>query len=190
MIFYAIQFAAAAHSGQYRKGSRVPYIVHPIGVARTLLEIGCAEHVAVAGVLHDVVEDTHIKLVEVRVRFGRQVADLVEAASEPDRSLRWEDRKQHTIEFLGQAPEESLLIGLCDKLDNLRSIRQDLTLSGDEVWDRFRRPRESQQWYYESLSAVFARRVTSDPALRLVKDFQRELALVFPPPESGQDPAR
>lgn len=187
MIFEAIQFAAAAHSGQYRKGSRVPYIVHPIGVARALLEIGCAEHVAVAGVLHDVIEDTEVLVEELRVRFGRRVAELVHAASEPDRAAQWEDRKQHTIDFLRRAEEESLLIALCDKLDNLRSIRQDLTVTGEELWDRFRRPRESQRWYYESLAAIFLERIATEPAVRLVREFQHELALVFPPLSQGRE---
>ena len=180
MIFEAIQFAAAAHTGQYRKGTRVPYIVHPVSVARSLLEIGCSEQVAVAGVLHDVIEDTTVSLAEVRVRFGEHVARLVEGASEPDKHASWEDRKRHTIEFLDVAPEESLLIGLCDKLDNLRTIRQDLALEGEETWKRFRRPRESQRWYYESLGAVFTRRITLDPAVRLVREFNRELDVVFP----------
>ena len=185
MIFDAIEFAAAAHSGQYRKGSRVPYIVHPIGVSRALIEIGCEEQVAVAGVLHDVVEDTNVTLNDVRVRFGEYVARLVEGASEPDHQASWEARKRHTVEFLSQAPEESLLIGLCDKLDNLRSIRNDLTLAGEGIWELFRRPRDKQQWYYESLSEIFTRRVTREPAVRLVREFNRELALVFSDTEGG-----
>ena len=100
MIFKAIGFAVKAHSGQYRKGTKLPYIVHPLGVAKILIEYGCPEQLIVAGILHDAVEDTHVSLHEIKHLFGWDVADLVEAASEPDKSDTWENRKKHTIGML------------------------------------------------------------------------------------------
>jgi len=100
MIFKAIEFAAKAHAGQYRKGTRVPYLVHPLNVAKILIDSGCSDVVAVAGILHDTVEDTPITLDEIRKHFGQAVAELVAGASEPDKSDTWENRKKHTIEYL------------------------------------------------------------------------------------------
>ena len=101
MIFKAIEFAARAHSGQYRKGTKIPYIVHPLGVAKLLIEHGCPDHIVIAGILHDTTEDTPVTLEQIKDIFGLAVAALVEEASEPDKSDTWENRKKSTIQVLG-----------------------------------------------------------------------------------------
>lgn len=180
-IFEAIQFAAAAHAGQYRKGSPVPYIVHPMNVARTVLNAGGAEYVGVAAVLHDTVEDTPATLDDLRRLFGPRVADLVDGMSEPDKQGTWESRKRHTLAVLETAGEDLLLLALADKLDNIRSIREDLARRGESLWDVFKRPRESQRWYYESLAGVFRTRVAGTQAESLFHEFEREVRAVFGP---------
>lgn len=65
MIFEAIEFATKAHAGQYRKGTGIPYITHPLGVSKILIENGCPEHVIVAGILHDTIEDTPVTFEEI-----------------------------------------------------------------------------------------------------------------------------
>lgn len=190
LIFHAIQFASAAHAGQYRKGTRIPYLIHPLRVAAILLEAGCAEHLAVAAVLHDTVEDCFVSLEQIRRLFGARIAELVAGASEPDKSLPWEDRKQHTIEFLRTAGEDQLLVSLADKLDNIRSIREDLALHGELAWLRFRRGRDKQRWYYENLAAVFTDRCTTGIGARLAAIFASEVRAVFDhePARTGQAP--
>jgi (p)ppGpp synthase/HD superfamily hydrolase len=175
----AIQFAVAAHAGQKRKGTTIPYVVHPLAVGRILLMAGCAEPVAVAGILHDTVEDTPVTLDEIRSRFGEQVALLVKGASEPDKEAPWEDRKRHTLGLLETAPADMLLLSLADKLDNLRSIRVDFERQGERVWERFNRPRGQQEWYYRSLSTVFGRRLKDGPGRALCATFAQEVAKVF-----------
>ena len=73
-------FAARKHSGQVRKGTPAPYISHVIGVASLVLEVGGDEDLAIAALLHDVVEDCGgaSMLKEVRRRFGKRVAHVVE----------------------------------------------------------------------------------------------------------------
>lgn len=185
MLFDAIEFATRAHAGQYRKASRLPYIYHPLAVARSLLELGCAEEVVVAALLHDTVEDTPVTLDEVRATFGERVAALVEGASEPDKADSWENRKQHTIAFLEQAPVEVLLIACADKLDNARSILQDSVLLGEAVWERFKRPRAHQAWYYHSLVALFARRATDGPLAILSQQLAEVVRALFGEPPAG-----
>ncbi len=175
----AIAFAARAHSGQCRKGTRIPYIVHPLGVARILIQCGCPDHVVLSGILHDTVEDTPVTLEEIRQGFGCDVAALVDAATEPDRNDTWENRKKHTIGMVKTLSEEAAILVLADKLDNIRAIREDLEANGKAVWDRFKRPREWQKWYYESLAAAFAGRSADQQSQCLLKHFKTEVERVF-----------
>jgi len=103
---------------------KIPYIVHPLGVAKTLIEYGCPEHVIVAGILHDTVEDTPVTLNEIKETFGWHVAELVGAASETDKADTWENRKNHTVEMLKILSEEALILVLADKMDNIRAIER------------------------------------------------------------------
>lgn len=181
MIFDAIEFAAAAHRGQYRKGTLIPYLMHPLSAARTVIDAGCAEHVVAAAILHDVIEDTHHTVDEIRVRFGGRVAELVEACSEPNHLQdSWEVRKQQTVDTLSSTPDqEILMVAIADKLDNIRSIREDLALRGEETWKRFKRGREQQAWYYRSLSEAFTQGMATDAGRRLAVLFEQEVRLVF-----------
>lgn len=175
----AIEFAARAHSGQCRKGTRIPYIVHPLGVARILIQCGCPDPVVIAGILHDTVEDTPVTIEEIRQGFGRDIAALVDAATEPDKNDTWENRKTHTIGTVKTLSDEATLLVLADKLDNIRAIREDLEANGEAVWNRFKRPRELQQWYYESLAAAFAGRSADQQLQSLLKHFKTEVERVF-----------
>lgn len=178
-IFDAIEFAARAHTGQYRKGTRIPYIVHPLAVARILIEIEAPDDVILASVLHDVVEDTPVSLDEIHAAFGEGIAELVEAMSEPDRSDTWENRKRDTLEFLETAPQQVLLIKVADQLDNIRGIRQDYLVQGEAVWKRFNRGREKQKWYHEGLADIFSRRLTSPQGIVLAQEFDQHVRALF-----------
>lgn len=178
-VFEAILLAAQAHYGHCRKGTNVPYLVHPLNAAKILIEAGCPEDVVVAAVLHDTVEDTPLRPADIRRRFGEAVVRIVEGASEPDKSLSWEQRKEHTIEFLRSAPEDVLLVSCADKIENLETIRKDLEQAGEDLWKRFRRGREKQAWYYRSVLAVLQERLASGPGLALVSRLEKAVAAVF-----------
>ena len=100
-ITKAIEFSAKAHEGHFRKGSKIPYITHPLEVAKILGEaVNPKENEALicAGLLHDTVEDTDTSLETIRREFGEKVADLVASDSE-NKGLSWEKRKQNTRFF-------------------------------------------------------------------------------------------
>ena len=180
MIFKAIAFAAQAHTGQYRKGTKIPYISHPLNVAETLIRMGCSEQVVIAGLLHDTLEDTPVTEDTVQEMFGRDIALLVKSVSEPSkREYAWEERKAHTLKHLEAAPWEVLILSLADKLDNIRSIQNDHAMMGEQVWLRFKRPREKQQWYYKRLAGIFSERLIDDASLPLVSDYCALVRLVF-----------
>jgi (p)ppGpp synthase/HD superfamily hydrolase len=155
-IHLAIEFAARAHGDQKRKLGDLPYITHPMAVALMLSLAACPGEVIVAGILHDTLEDTPVTLEDIRRDFGPRVAFIVEGASELDKSLLWEERKRHTVDALRGAPLEVKMVVCADKLHNVLSIRRAVLEAGEEVWGRFRRGRERQEWYYRSLAGGLA----------------------------------
>ena len=175
LIFDAIEFAVKAHRGQFRKGSHLPYIVHPLGVGKILIEADCEDDVVVAGILHDTIEDTFVTVEDITINFGPHIAGIVDAISEPDKRDTWENRKHHTLEYLKTAPIDSLLVECADKLDNIRAIREDYLKLGDNLWVRFKRAKDKQKWYYLSLVDVFSNRIKESPQLTLLfKEFKKE----------------
>ena len=151
MVEKAIIFAAKAHDHQKRKGTDIPYITHPFAVGMLLQKEKCSEEVIVAGILHDTLEDTETTFEDLTEVFGLHVANLVQAASEKDKSLPWEVRKQQTIDMVKDATLEELQVIVADKYHNLKSIQSDLELFGDLIWQRFNRGKRDQHWYYASI---------------------------------------
>ena len=165
MIDDAIEFATKAHEGQFRKGTRRPYIVHPIEVADIVATMTKDEEVICAAVLHDTIEDCRgITKDILKLRFGSRVADIVMQESE-DKSCTWEERKGATISRLKNAPVEVQMIGLADKLSNMRDIDRDYPVAGDALWTRFRmQSKEALAWYYKSIRDVLEERFKGVPA--------------------------
>jgi (p)ppGpp synthase/HD superfamily hydrolase len=177
-LFDAVAFAVEAHGrvGHLRKGTRFPYVIHPIRVAWTLERHGYDDEVITAGLLHDTIEDTDVTAEEIAERFGDRVAKLVQAVSEEDKKASWEVRKTATIEKVATAGEDVLAILAADKLDNVRSIRDTLAERGEATWHIFNTGREDQAWYYRSLSDSFLAR---DPENDLFKTLAAEVEAVF-----------
>ncbi len=151
MLDDAMAVAALAHDGQVRKGTDIPYVIHPFGVGLMLAQAGYPEEIIAAGILHDTVEDTDITLDYLREHFGGKVADIVEGCSEPDKSAPWEERKHHTLEYLRHAQWEVRLVACADKVHNLRTMVAEHKRIGEEIWTRFNRGRAKQEWYYRGL---------------------------------------
>ncbi len=153
LIDAALIFAAQAHREQMRKGTGVPYIVHPVGVMLLLIQAG--EHdpeLLAAALLHDTLEDAGVTEDALRDQFGPRVAAIVAGASEPySRDELWETRKQHTVDYLRTAPREVRLVAAADKLHNLSSMVIDHAALGEGLWTRFNRGRPNIAWYYRSI---------------------------------------
>jgi guanosine-3',5'-bis(diphosphate) 3'-pyrophosphohydrolase len=150
----AMRFAAQAHDGQMRRGSNTPYFEHVAAVALILDRMGFAEDVVVAGLLHDVVEDTATSFEEVAARFGACVSALVRNCSEIKTDAEgnkrpWIDRKRDHLAAISEAPTKARAIFLADKLHNLISIELDLR-EKRPVWSLFHAEREQVLWYYRS----------------------------------------
>lgn len=155
----AFLFAAEKHSGQTRKASTIPYIAHLMGVASLVLEAGGDEDLAIAALLHDVVEDCGgvPMLKEVRRRFGKRVAAIVEGCTDADTDPKppWRERKEDYLRRLKTAAADTRLVSAADKLNNVRSILSDYRAIGESVWSRFNGGREGTLWYYRTLLEIF-----------------------------------
>lgn len=155
----AIVFATRAHSGTYRKGTNIPYIVHPIEAAAIVSTMTSDSDMIAAAVLHDVVEDTDATLEEIRFFFNDRIAKLVESESEDKRKdlppqETWMIRKMETLEFLRtQADRDAKILALADKLSNIRAIHRDQKTVGDQLWERFNEKRkEKHGWMYRQVA--------------------------------------
>ena len=164
----ALLYATHVHGGHVRKDTSTPYIAHLLAVAATVLEYGGDEDLAIAGLLHDSVEDAGgtARLDDVRNRFGARVARIVEACSDSladtargEPKAHWQDRKTRYLKDLEKADKDVLLVSLADKVHNARSILRDLKKPGihEKVWNRFNAPKKLQLWYYGKLADTFCK---------------------------------
>lgn len=181
-IHEAIIYAGDRHSGQVRKGTAIPYLVHPLEVMGILIENGCSEDVIIAGILHDVIEDTcndddsvrkSVKE-EIKTRFGETVLNIVNSESE-DKSKTWKERKQHTISELKNDSAEVQLVCCADKLSNILSIQADLILIGDKLWQRFNATKEDLKWYYKSIASG----LDKISGIKMVEELRNTVKAVF-----------
>ncbi len=198
----ALALAATAHREQLRKGSKVPYIIHPFHAAMILLRYQFPEDAIIAAVLHDVVEDTDISLAQIEAEFGGKVAQTVDQVSEkkvaaspggatgskPGEKLPWRVRKQEQLDRLSQADMLAAAVKSADALHNCHAMLRDLQEHGASLWDRFRGSHADQLWYYTSLAALLRNRLGGHPindeldaAVSELANWQRESAKALQP---------
>lgn len=146
----AITFATRCHKGQVRKSTNTPYILHPLETMQILHSMKAHTNLLIAGVLHDTLEDTDTTFDDLYSKFGEEVAFLVGECTE-DKEKSWQERKQHTIDYVATASLDVKMLVLADKLANIRAIVSDYKEIGDELWSRFNAPKEKQAWYYGTL---------------------------------------
>ncbi|MGD2178691.1 MAG: HD domain-containing protein [Anaerolineae bacterium] len=179
----ALQVAMLAHHQQMRKGSQLPYIVHPVHVSVILLRHGFATEVVIAGLLHDVVEDQGYDLAEIEGRFGLRVARIVEALTEQKRDARgerrpWDVRKREALQQMRGASREAVAVKAADTLHNACSFIQDLRREGPQVWQHFNRGPQSQLDYYRQILHVTEERLGNHPLAAELAEAVKKLAQV------------
>lgn len=160
----ALAVAINAHHGQSRKGTKIPYVSHPMAVASIALEYGADEDQAIAALLHDVLEDGGAHYAhEIEAQFGSRVLAIVQGCTDGVHDERgqkpaWQQRKEAYLAHLQNASEDVLLVSGSDKLHNARAILGDLQSTGLTVFDRFTAGQRGTLWYYSSLSNLFMSR--------------------------------
>ena len=179
----AVSFALEKHDGDVRKATRIPYLSHLLAVASLVIEDAASdptlderlEDIAVAAVLHDVVEDTPVSVSEVADRFGPEVARIVQACSDTERTPKppWRKRKEAYLKHLEEADQAVLCVALADKTHNARCIVNDATDLGPDFWKRFNAGPDQQIWYYTSVTEVLTRRRPGSAADELCRTVDR-----------------
>lgn len=157
IIDEALKIATLAHKNQFRKGSKIPYILHPMeaGVIAASLSMKnnqVDEEVVAAAILHDVIEDTDLSYQDLSNKFNEKVIRLVRLQSE-NKYKTWQERKEKTIEALKNNEDINFeIVTLADKLSNLRAIYRDYQILGDDLWERFNvNEKARHKWYYYSI---------------------------------------
>ena len=158
LVTQAMIFAAEMHDGAVRKGSRIPYIVHPMEAAAIAASLTDDPQVLAAAVLHDVMEDCGVPYEELVQRFGARTAQLVRADSQCLGELAgadWCTRKRAAIGRLACAERDLKLIVLADKLSNIRAICRDFQCEGVAMFAKFNQSdMRLHAWYYRSCAAL------------------------------------
>lgn len=182
----AIEVATIAHLGMVRKGDDLPYIIHPFSVAWILAGYTDDEDVAVAGLLHDILEDVpkeKYSAEDIRRDFGDKVLEIVRGVSEDkDSSITreeekrsWQERKEKYIENLRSDSQESLMVSAADKIHNLRSMMAAYETQGEKLWEKFNASKKEILWYQEAVLEVMKSRLKSGIVSELEKTIQEAI---------------
>lgn len=173
----ALRVAARAHEkqGQHRKGSDIPYIIHPMSVMLIAGQATDDEDVLIACLLHDVLEDVDSSIyseADMLRDFGERVLGIVRGVTKNGDLRSWRDCAEdylHQLEFV--AKDESLIVSAADKLHNLTSNVIDYKDTGEELWQRFTtKSADDQLWWYESVLTVLQRRRAPEQLTQQLED--------------------
>lgn len=156
-LLQAMETAAYIHRKQLRKGTRIPYISHLVGVMHICAQCGGGEDVIIAALLHDSLEDVpgEINAASIEQQFGARVLALVQFVTKDDSLPTWQERAEAYLQHIATAPpqlqqEVYLLVG-ADKLYNMQSIVLDPASTNPEFWQRFRSTPQQQLWWYHQV---------------------------------------
>ena len=180
LVSEAMIFATRAHDGALRKGTNLPYIVHPAEVAAIAATLTDDSEILAAALLHDVMEDCGVSEEELAGHFGTRVAQLVKSETQErggDPCETWLARKQGAVKRVAQGERSVKIIALSDKLSNMRAIHRDYDRDGERLFFRFHQHDKAlHAWYYRS----FARLLEGELGDTLAwKELAEHIAYVF-----------
>jgi myo-inositol-1(or 4)-monophosphatase len=177
----AYSYSAAAHKGQYRKGTKIPYFSHIITTMNYAFDLTDDLEILQAAILHDTMEDTDVTFKELEKNFGTRVAELVEQETENKRAElppneTWELRKKEGIEHVRDGSHDIKLIVLADKTANLESVVREWRIVGDKIWSKFNQPdKKKQEWYFRSMRA----QLTEFEGTKVLSSFDNYVSILF-----------
>ena len=170
----ALGWAAELHRRQQRKGKPVPYIAHLIAVSALIWEDGGDEDQAIAGLLHDAIEDAGVNASQIAARFGDRVAQIVVACTDTTGAVvaggekePWLLRKTRYIEHLQSAQPDALLVSAADKAHNARDMVLDARRDA-AMWSKFNAGLEGSAWYLLRLHQTFCHRLPGSRSVELL----------------------
>lgn len=146
-----------------RKGTDIPYIIHPVGVMMIASNVTDDEDVLIACLMHDVLEDVDEKTyneTQMREDFGDRVVSIVKDVTKNSNEPDWHKRSRLYLSYLEhKASDEAIIVSTADKIHNLLSILTDYETHGDAIWERFTtKSKADQLWWYQSILDVITKR--------------------------------
>ncbi len=166
----AVKFSVLAHQGQLRKGKSIAYVSHPLTVGIILARMGCSEELVIAGILHDVIEDTDYEKEDIEREFGKKVADLVSGVSEGNKKDSWTERKNKTLEKLKNSSEEVVKLKAADLLANMTDLCDDLKSEGGRAFTIFSVDSSKKIAGFQKLIQVIKMRLNQDPIIEKLEE--------------------
>lgn len=161
----ALILAATAHhkQGQMRKGTDIPYIIHPVGAMVIASGVTNDEDILIACLMHDVLEDVdtmHYDELDLERDFGLRVLSIVKDVTKDKDLLNWRDTAKAYLDHLEhKASTQALVVSAADKLHNLLSIVEDVKIHGRSVEQRFStKNMDDQIWWYTQVKNVLVKR--------------------------------
>jgi (p)ppGpp synthase/HD superfamily hydrolase len=172
----ALAFADQRHAGQMRGVDDLPFVTHPVEVARLLHEAGYSDEVVAAGVLHDVLEDTDAERSDLETRFGPDVAELVAAVSDDPAIEDEAERKAALRRQVAEAGECAAAVFAADKVSKARELRVRVSRG------RFERKDDAKIAHYEASLEMLSELI---PGHALVDQLRLELEALHSLPTGG-----
>ena len=169
IITHALQVAAIAHAAQKRKGTNIPYIIHPVGVMLLASEVTEDTTTLAACLLHDVLEDCDPSVyseTDMLRDFGPDVTNTVKAVTKNESLPSWRDRNEAYLKHLKESDLDSaFIVCAADKIHNLTSVLSDHDEIGEAIWERFNAGKDSQKWWYRSVVTLLQEKVPKNPLI-------------------------
>ncbi len=137
----AFMYAMVVHGRAERKGTKIPYMAHLLGVTSLVLQYGGTEDQAIGALLHDAAEDGggESRLRDIERTFGPAVAAIVDGCSDTLSTTKepWLTRKVGYISRVPNEPAFTLLVSVADKIHNVGALLADYRTEGEALWSRF-----------------------------------------------------
>lgn len=160
----AIRRSAWAHeqAGQHRKGTDLPYIIHPFGTMLIASNATKNEDILIACLLHDILEDINPKIYgesEIESEFGSKILSIVKDVTNNNNPNWYQKSEAYLNHIAAKACNEAIVVCISDKIHNLSSVLYDFEIIGDKIWQRFStKNAKDQVWWYQSVLEVTKKR--------------------------------
>ncbi len=171
----AVQFSFVAHRKQKRKGTDIAYVSHPMIVGLILARMEADSRTVIAGILHDIIEDTEYDKKDIKERFGSDVAELVEEVSETDRDLPYRERKERAAAKLYEVSDRAVLIKAADVLSNMTDLESDLREKGEDGFKIFHTGKNQKIKQIERVVNILVSRLEDEELILNLKETFNEI---------------
>lgn len=164
----AFELTKKYHREQTRKGGGAQYIIHIMMIARLLWALyqrGQIDRATLlAGICHDLLEDTACPEEEIIEVCGQEVLEIVKAVSNDptlEDKAQWELKKEDYIKSVEAGGSKAMTVALCDKMVNMQSLFAQYDIEGSGVWSHFNRGKAKKLWFEKNVLSMLQKHLTT-----------------------------